>query len=100
MTKLVSAKKHFVPILSQLGGRELRIPYCLIHVSDKVPILSQLGGRELPLRAVPRKLILLFQSSPSLEAGSYLNCLKGASHRQRVPILSQLGGRELLSSWV
>jgi len=36
-----------------------------------VPILSQLGGRELPKNPVKSIFEQRFQSSPSLEAGSY-----------------------------
>jgi len=84
-----------VPILSQLGGREL------LPVAGFLPVLGLFqSSPSLEAGSYDRnddyvRSITVFQSSPSLEAGSYKLAPPDRVECVAVPILSQLGGREL-----
>ncbi len=83
-----------VPILSQPEGQELPRKGRRLSDSGEVPILSQPEGQELP-RSIAVVLQILFQSSPSPKARSYLPGSCPGRRSPSVPILSQPEGQEL-----
>ena len=91
----VAADAAIVSILARLNGRALLILPGSPGGADGVSILARLNGRALPPGLTPIPVCRLFQSSPGLMAGRYLDARVSSLRALRVSILARLNGRAL-----